>query len=485
MRSGSERPDVTRDRAATAIHGGTLLTMRGDGLGIVNDGAVAMADGRIDYVGDRESCPPARRTIDAGDAVVMPGLVNAHAHTSHTILRGGAQDVPEIQWMNRALGPLADQTTAADRRVGARLGVCETLRGGATTVCEYAGEVGDLVEAVHEPIGVRTVAVETINEVPDDRSDADPDEPYPFDRAQGEAALARADRLFDRFETDRVIAAYGPQALDMVSPALFRETMDHAAARDAAVHVHVAQGDRERRQIEARYGEGARTVPTLDDQGLLRPELVAVHCHDTTPADRDRLLDAGVPLVGCPSSIAAIDGRVPPVDEWVDRGGRVGLGTDQAPGPGHHNPLREARTAATLSKVARGDPTALRAPEALRAATVGGARALGLDDVGRLAEGCRGDVIVVDLDRLSVAPTVREPIHTAAANLVYSATGREVRDAFVGGDRLVADGRLTTVDRERVIREASEHARAVWDRASDDWTAAGSALADRATDDRL
>ena len=473
---------MATEQPATAIHGGTVLSMRGEGLGIVDEGAVVLRDGRIEYVGPRDSCPPAERTVDASDGVVMPGLVNAHAHTTHTLLRGGAQDVPEIEWMNETLGPLAGAATPADRRVGSRLGVCEMLRGGATTVCEYAGGVGDLVERVHEPLGVRTVAVETITEVPDDRSDADPDEPYPFDREQGRAGLARADRLFERFDTDRIRPAYGPQALDMVSTELFAETLDHAAERESAVHVHVAQGERERRQIAARYGEGARTVPTLADEGLLRDQLVAVHCHDTTADDRDRLVAADVPLVGCPSSIAAIDGRVPPVAEWIERGGRVGLGTDQAPGPGHHNPLREARTAATLSKVAHRDPTAITAPEALRAATLGGARTLGLDDVGRLAEGWAGDVIVVSTDRLSVAPTVTDPLHTAAANLVYSTTGREIREVFVGGDRLVADGHLQTADRQRVLREANDHASALWDRAADDWAAAGSKLVEDAED---
>ena len=468
-------------RATTAIHGGTLLTMRGDRLGIVDDGAVTITDGRIDYVGSRVDCPPADETVEAGDAVVMPGLVNAHTHTSHTLLRGGAQDVPEIEWMNDALGPVAAAATPADRVAGARLGVCETLRGGATTVCEYAASVGELVAQVHEPLGVRTVAVETINEVPDDRSGADPDEPYPFDREQGETALARADDLVDRFaDHDRVTAAYGPQALDMVSPELLREVADHAATRDAKLHVHVAQGDRERRQIEARYGDGARTVPVLAEQGVLGPKFVAVHCHDTTPADRERLVAADVSLLGCPSSIAAIDGRVPPVADYADRGGVVGLGTDQAPGPGHHNPFREARTAATLSKVAETDPTAFTAPQALRAATVGGARALGLDDVGRLAEGYRGDVIVVETDRLSVAPAVTDPVHTAVANLAYSTTGREVREAFVGGERVLADGQLTTVDTDRVVREATERARDLWDRAADDWRAADSQLVSRA-----
>lgn len=456
----------------------TLLTMRGDRLGIVDDGAVGVDGDRIAYVGPAADAPDAAREVDASGCVTMPGLVNAHTHMAHTLARGGAQDVPEIEWMNRALGPLANHATPADRVAGARLGVLESVRAGATTVCEYADGVGELVEEVYRPLGVGVVAVETINQVPDDRSDLGPRELYPFDEEQGESALARADALFERFGDDPLVEpAYGPQALDMVSPELLATVRDHAAERDARVHVHVSQGERERLQIQERYGDDASTVSVLDELGALDESLVAVHCHDTDGAERQRLVDAGAGMVGCPSSIAAIDGIVPPMADYRDRGGTVALGTDQAPGPGHHNPLREGRTAATLSKVRATDPTALPAPAVLRLLTVGGARVLGIDDeVGRLAEGMRADVVTVDLSDLATAPTVAEPLHTAVPNLVYSTTGREVRDVFVAGDAVVRDGSFVDADPDAAVAEAEKRAVDLFDRAEADWRAADSEL---------
>lgn len=469
------------------VTGGTLLTMRGDRLGVVDDGAVAVADDRLRYVGPAADAPdPTARTtvVDAAGSAVLPGLVDAHAHTAHTLLRGGAQDVPEIQWMNDALGPLAARATVEDRIAGARLGAMEAVRGGATTVCEYAGEVATLVESVYRPLGVGVVAVETINEVPADRSGSHPDDTYPFDRERGEAALARADDLFERFGDDPLVTpAYGPQALDMVSPALLETVHDHAAARDARVHLHTAQGDRERRQIAARYGAGASTVSVLSELGVVDDSLVAVHCHGATPAERERLADGGAAMVGCPSSIAAIDGVVPPVAEFRAYGAPVGIGTDQAPGPGHHSMLREARTAATLSKVDRADPTALPAWAALRLATVEGARALGVaDEAGSLKVGKRADLVVVDLERLSTAPAVTSPLHTAVANLVYSTTGREVTDVVAGGEFVVRDGAFVDADPDAAVATATERAEALYDRASDDWRTADSALVDAVDD---
>jgi len=463
------------------VTGGTLLTMRGEQLGIVDNGAVAVENGRIRYVGHAADGPApsdAVDIVDAEDCVIMPGLVNAHAHTSHTLLRGGAQDVPEIEWMNRALGPLSAAADEADRIAGARLGVMEAVRGGATTVCEYASDVGTLVESVYQPLGVGVVAVETINEVPDDRSDLGPRELYPFDREQGAAALARADALFEAYADDPLVTpGYGPQALDMVSPDLLDTVQTHANERDAKLHLHTAQGEREAIQIAERYGADESTVSVLADRGFIDESLVAVHCHGATPAERERLAESGASMLGCPSSIAAIDGIVPPVAEFRDYGAAVGIGTDQAPGPGHHSMLREARTAATLSKVEQTDPTALTAWEALRMATVGGARALGIaDEVGTLAEGTRGDLIVVATDRLSTAPVVESPMHTAVPNLVYSTTGREVRDSFIAGEALLRDGSFVDADPAAAVEAATERATALYDRADERWRAADSAL---------
>lgn len=430
-----------------AVTGGLCLTMRGDRLGILEDGVVTVVDGRIDHVGPADSVDvdAADRHLDASDGVVIPGLVDAHAHTRHALLRGVAQDVPEIEWLNRALGPFDAHVEPADREAGARLGVLEALRAGTTTVCEYADRVGDLVAAVHRPLGVRTVAVETISAAPPDRADHDPDEPYPLEAARGRAALERA------------------------------------RATDRRVHMHVAQGDREARQVRARFGADASTVGVLRDRGLTGPELVAAHLHGATAAERRALASDGVGMVGCPGSIAAIDGVAPPLAAYADAGGLVALGTDQAPGTGGHDLLRDLRTAALLSKTRERDPTAFPAWQALRAATRGGAAALGLaDQVGRLAAGHRADIVVLAADALGVAPTVTEPLHTAIPNLVYGAAGGAVRDVVVDGTVQVRDGTVVDADPAAAVADARERATRVAREATADWRAAGSTLVDRA-----
>jgi 5-methylthioadenosine/S-adenosylhomocysteine deaminase len=458
-------------------------------LGIVDDGAVGWSDGEITYVGpaaDAETAD-ADRIVDGDGCLTLPGFVNAHVHGRHSLLRGAAQDVPEIEWMTRALGPIRDHMTAEDGVVGARLTAIEALLSGTTTVGEYASEVAELVSRVYRPLGLRVIATETITAAPDDRSDIAPDETYPFDRDAAEASMARAETLFKRFADDPVVQpAYGPQALDMVPLDLLESITEQARAHGRTVHMHVAQGERERRQIAARYGTGSTTVGVLDDEGLLGDHLLAAHLHGATPEERGRLVEAGVRMVGCPSSITAIDGIVPPIVEYRDHGGVVGLGTDQAPGPGGHNALREARTAAMLAKADRGDPTALDAAGAIELATIGGARAVGIADrVGSLSPGKRADVVICDMERASVAPAVQTPFHTAIPNLVYGAGGNEVRDVFIDGVQRVADGGIVGLDVADVVNDATKRAKRVFADAEADWRAAESSLVTAVNDGRL
>jgi len=458
-------------------------------LGIVEDGAVGWTDGEITYVGPAAGAETgdADRVVSGDGCLTLPGLVNAHVHGRQSLLRGAAQDVPEIEWMTRALGPISGHMTAADGVVGAKLTAIEALLSGTTTLGEYAGEVAELVARVYNPLGLRVVATETIHAVPDDRSDIAPDEAYPFDRDAAETAVARAETLFERFDDDPLVRpAYGPQALDMIPLDLLESITERARTHDRTVHMHVAQGDRERRQIAARYGTGSTTVGVLADEGLLGDHLLAAHLHGATPRERERLADAGVRMVGCPSSITAIDGVVPPIVEYREHGGAVGLGTDQAPGPGGHNALREVRTTAMLAKADRGDPTALDAAGALELATIGGARALGIaDSVGSLSPGKRADVVICDMEQASVAPAVQTPFHTAIPNLVYAATGTEVRDVFIDGVQRVSDGSVDGLDVTDVIDDATRRAERVFADAEADWRAAASSLVTAVDDGRL
>lgn len=472
-----------------ALTGAQLFTLEDGGLGPIDDGTVGIDDGTIVAVGPDEGVDTADAddVIDASGNLVIPGLVDAHAHMGLTLLRGGAQDVPEIEWMRQALGPLAAELDDTDRVAGAKLGVLEAVSRGATTICEYGRDVDRLVEEIYRPWGIRVVATETINELPEAPEDPAVDAPPAFDRSVGKEGIARTESLGDRFADDPLVSVmYGPQAVDMVSRETLREVADRAGDTDRSVHVHVAQGGRERTQLQKRYGQGTSAVDVLAETGLLTDQLLAAHLHDASAEDRRRVAAAGGRLVACPGSISMIDGITPPVHGFLDADGVVGLGTDQAPGTGRHDVLREARTAAIGAKLDRVDPRAIPATAALRLATIGGARALGMDhEIGTIEVGKRADLAVVDCRHPSIIPTVTDPLHTAVPNLIHGAGSAAVTDVLVDGEFVVREGKFLPGDAGIICDDAHKRATDAFVRGADAWRAAESTLVDDVRDGRL
>ncbi|MFP4051566.1 MAG: amidohydrolase family protein [Thermoplasmata archaeon] len=455
-----------------------LITFSDDGLGIIEDGAVGVEDDEIVFVGntDELDLKNVEKVIDGKEHITMPGLVNAHTHTGSTLLRGGAQDVPEIEWMNKAIGPIAKHLTEEDRTLGSKLGVLEGLRTGTTTFAEYKSDVKETVDEVYQPFNVRVGATETINEIVSSREKLGPRDLYEFSPEKGEDAIKKTEDLFDEYEdSDLVDCYYGPQALDMVSLETLEEVWKRAEDRSACIHMHVAQGEREKIQIKERYGSS--TVEVLDENDMLNDNLIAAHCHGTSDEEKRLMTDKGVKMVGCPSSISMIDGIVPPVNDFLKFGGKAAIGSDQAPGPGTHNMFREMRTISLLTKVRDKDPTKLPCWESLKLGCKGGAEVLGMKDkIGSLEVGKKADIITVDISKVNMTPSVSIPFHNFIPNLVYSSTGYEVDNVIINGKMIMEDGEFKDIDEEKIIQKADERAKDVFEDAKEDWKEAGSYL---------
>jgi len=463
-----------------AIINTKLLTFQGNNLGIIDDGGLGFKEGEISFVGKMDDFHyhSAEKVIDGSRHVTMPGLINAHTHTGLTLLRGGAQDLPEIEWMNKGLGPITRHMTSEDFIVGSKLGVVEGLMSGTTTFCEYASNVEKLVEEVYLPFNTRVVATETINEISPKRDHLKPTDLYEFDREKGERAFKQAVQLVSKYKnTELVTSMFGPQALDMISLEFLQIIKDEAIKRETGLHMHVAQGERERLQIKGRYGNDITTVKVLEKNRFLDENLIAAHCHDTTIQERELLVKQGVKIVCCPNSISMIDGIVPPVGHFVSLGGKVGLGSDQAPGPGLHNMFSEMRSISQLTKTMHKDPTLLPAWEVLQLGTKGGAQILGLNNkIGSLEVGKQADIIMINHTRPNLSPVVTKPFRTYIPNIVYSATGYEVENVFIQGKEIIVNKNFVSIDVEELVKEANKRAEKIFNDAIDDWKQAGSKL---------
>lgn len=234
----------------------TLATMRGNSIGIIRNGSLGVKEDKIAFVGpsDQLRIKGDPVVIDGSNHATMPGLVNAHTHSGRILLRGVAQVLPEIQWMTKGLGPFAKHMSGEDLVVGAQLALVEGIRGDTTTWVEYSAKMEKLLEYVFLPAHVRTITVETFNEVVGDTSRLKPTDPYQFDQQKGDRGLKRALDIKKKFAKHSLIKTMlGPQALDMVSLTKFKEITSIALEQNLGVHTHLAQGRREKMQIQARF----------------------------------------------------------------------------------------------------------------------------------------------------------------------------------------------------------------------------------------
>jgi 5-methylthioadenosine/S-adenosylhomocysteine deaminase len=300
----------------------------------------------------------------------------------------------------------------------------------ATTFSDFGWSMKGVC-ALLEGAGARGAIAVTIREA-EQRIYA-PGELYTFDSAQGRHQFAANLDLYDRWHhaaNGRLHVLFGPQGPDFVSRDLLLEVQRAARQRNAKIHMHTAQGDRETAQMLLRYGQ--RSIPWLAALGFLDDSLLAVHLTDATEDEAKLVAGRGASMALCSGSI----GIVPPAMAFQSAGGMVGLGSDQAPGNNNHNIFNEMKLTALFNKIRTTDPETMPAWRVLRMATIEGAAALGwADEIGSLEEGKRADILLVDVRRPTLTPVHTAPMRNLAPNLVYAARGDEV-------DTVIVDGQL-------------------------------------------
>ncbi|MCJ7624221.1 MAG: amidohydrolase family protein, partial [Anaerolineaceae bacterium] len=407
----------------TLITHAHLFSMQGDGVGYIADGALAVKDRLIEAVGTTEELEArfhADEIIEAIDCAVLPGLIDAHMHTSLAILRGVAQDV--AHWMQSALSPYSRQVTTDAAMAGTRLGVVEALKAGTCTFVDNTRPFPGWGEFYVES-GVRAVLSPGFNALPSGKmADWKVGDLYHFDLEAGRSAMEKAVAFtqdWDGAAEGRITTMLGVQAADMLPVEMLKEAKEVAARSGWMLHVHVAQGDRETEQILKRYGK--RPIALLDEIGYLDEQLLAIHLTDATEEEAELAAQRGAHMVVCSGSIGIIDGIVPPARVFRQAGGVVGLGSDQACGNNCINIFNEMKLTALFNKIKYADPRVMPAWEVLRMATIEGARAIGLGDrIGSLEAGKEADLILVDLKSANLSPVLLDPIRNIVPNLVYA-----------------------------------------------------------------
>ncbi|HDI00915.1 MAG TPA: amidohydrolase [Candidatus Bathyarchaeota archaeon] len=422
--------------ADLAIKGCLLMPM--DGRPPIEGAWLAVREGRIVYAGKPKAGTSIRAelVLSGEGKAVLPGLVNCHTHAPMTLLRGLAEDVPLDVWLREHIWPVEARMGPDEVYWGALLACIEMAITGTTCFCDMYFHEASVAEATLK-VGLRAVLAPGILDAPG------PD--------VGEKLLRDALDVFRRYDgaEGKIKVLLGPHAPYSCSVDLLERVRDEARQLGTGIHIHLAETEGEVQEAMAKHGK--TPVELLDELGLLGPDTLAAHCVHLTDHDMAILARRGVKVAHCPISNAKLGAGVAKVPEMLKLGITVGLGTD---GPASNNSLDMLETvkfACLLQKAARHDPTVLRAEQALEMATLGGARALGIDGlVGSLQPGKEADFIVIDLKGPRTTP-----LHDPYAALAYSACSSAIEAVFVKGEPIVLNGQPTKVDVDDVIEKVA------------------------------
>jgi cytosine/adenosine deaminase-related metal-dependent hydrolase len=422
------------------------------GRRIITGAAVAVEGDSIAMVGKSglvRAAYPAAPVRDLHGWLLLPGLVDGHVHLPQAMLRGSGDEVPLWIWMAKRIFILEGNYTPADVRASTRLAIVEMIKAGTTAFLETLilgrHDLSSLAGMISET-GIRAVLPRAVT---DGGGYLDESPLHPgLDEAPEEAiadALAVAKELGD---SELVRVWLGPRSTGGVTEGLLREVVALARREDMGLCQHYAMTDREQAYIRERFGAGQ--VEFLERIEMVGKDVVLVHCCVLDADDIGRLSGTGTSIVHCPTGPAKMGSGVTPVRALLDAGVNVALGTDAAAANNGADLLRDLKWVAYLQKLIEREPTVVTAENVLEMATIGGAKALGIDDlIGSIEAGKRADFIVVSTDGPHWVPTFN-PV----ANFVYAGTGADVDTVVVAG-RVLMEGRvLTTLDEERVLAEA-------------------------------
>jgi 5-methylthioadenosine/S-adenosylhomocysteine deaminase len=441
--------------ARTLIRNGVVLPMTGgaavlDPGSVLIDGDTIVAVGPVDAVdADPRAAPDGVEVVDATGCAVIPGLHNCHMHSG--LLRGTAESVSLWDWLRTYVDPAHRALTPEIARVASLHCYAEGLLAGTTSVMDM-WRFMEGSAAVAGRLGIRATLVPYVA----DEAGYDYFESIDSNRAL--LASVGADGA-----GGRVRAWVGLEHLLYCTEACFEAAQALAEEFDTGLHTHSSETTWEVEQSLARWG--LRPLEVFQQRGILGPRTVIAHCVWLDDPEIELLASTGTAVAHCPCSNMKLASGAARVADLRTAGVVVGLGTDGEKENNNLDLLEEAKFAALLGKVATLDPTGGDPWDVLSMATIDGARALGLaGTTGSLEPGKRGDVVTVWLGGLHTTPVLHGRHFNVAAHLVFSASGRDVRDVWIDGRRLVAEGRPATFDADAVRAEAQAAAEELFER---------------------
>jgi 5-methylthioadenosine/S-adenosylhomocysteine deaminase len=406
---------------------------------------VAVDGDRIVYVGGERPTGDFTRVYDGRERLLMPGFYNAHAHSPMTLMRGYGENLTLNDWLTKKMFPFEDKLTGDDVYWSTLLAMAESVRYGIVSSTDMYFFCEDMICAIDEA-GAKANIGRAIVSGQDD------------ERIEDLVCFREAKDIYERYHE----ASGGRIRVDMSlhaeytsTPTIVRQLAEYTAEIGARMHVHVSETTAENEGCKERHG-GLTPTAYLNTLGLFDTKTTAAHCVWVDEEDMDILAEKGVTVASCPVSNLKLASGVCDIPALLERGINVAIGTDSVASNNNLNMVEEIKFFALLNKERKGDPTCITPHQTVDAATVVGAESQGRDDCGRIEEGCRADLIVMDLSGSHL-----HPVHDLYNNLVYAASGSDVTLTMIDGKVVYDDGTWPTIDIERVKAEAGRATRRI------------------------
>ena len=422
------------------IKGDYVVSMDEDGT-IIENGAVAIDEGLILEVASAETIEAeysADETLGGEGRIVLPGLVNGHSHAAMTLLRGVADDLALMDWLNNYIFPAEVEFVDAEFvRIGTELACWEMVRGGTTTFVDMY-YFPDTIAEVVDRCGMRALISTTVI---DQRSP---------DAESADDSLSKGVGFIERWKgkNSRITPIFGPHANYTLNVEQLQATRKAAMELGVPISIHLSESPYEVQYSQDTYG--MTSIDLFEDIGFFEGPTIAAHVVWPMEDEIPILAEREVGVIHNPTSNMKIASGIAPITEMLEAGVRIGIGTDGAASNNDLDLWEEMRLASFLQKVDRMDPEVMSATTVLTMATRGGATAIGLgDDIGSLEVGKKADLIQVAFDDVHHVPT-----YDVVSHLVFVTDEQDVASVVVDGKMLMKEGELLTIDTEKVAAEA-------------------------------
>ncbi|HEY8442729.1 MAG TPA: amidohydrolase family protein [Xanthobacteraceae bacterium] len=452
--------------ACTLIEHGYVVPVNTDE--VIEDGAVAFEDSRIVYVGPASAFYHNKlkvtSAVNARGKAILPGLINTHTHLVGAYMKGLTEDVTgkgDAAGLYKRGFPVVCSLQPDDFYSGCMTHALEMVMTGTTTISNtWMHE--KLTGPVFRDLGVRGVLSEWIVGTDLLKLSARNME-RPWDPAQVERSLEAAIELYETWHgkaEGRITTRISPAGPGYLSAEGIEKSRDLAKKQKVGINIHIAEVPGETEFVMQRYGK--RPIELGRDLGVLTPQTIAFHCVFLSDSDIDIMAESGTNLSHTAFHVPK-RGYFPPMEKVYARGVEVSLGSDWC----SNDLWKFMRAAILFPRVKTGDVGMMRGYDALRLATIGGARAVGMEDqIGTLEVGKKADIILLDVTTPWCSPIRTENFIT---NIVFNANGSDVTDVFVDGEPVMQDRQIKTVDRTAVLRECQQRAERLWRQAEKHW----------------